>query len=163
MPIEESFYLVPWHNLVSDHRGSLKAVIRENEYTLDEHDGSEVSADGFYAKYPEGTFIFVCSTKNPIRIGWSGSAISLEDIEKSQWVNGFMGLFFSIITTRKEYISFYYHTIYRAPWRLITDIIFQDDDWLMVCDLPGAVQNFLEDERPSLEMFRDKLKKTELL
>ena len=95
---------------------------------------------GWYADYDEGRFAYWFDGDRQY-IYWRGKKIELVSTSRIEWESTITGRSFKVISNGKIQLHLKYHTLARRPWRLITDIVFMDDDWGLVYDLPSFIHS----------------------
>jgi hypothetical protein len=98
---------------------------------------------GWYADYDEGRFAFWLEGDRQF-VSWRNKKVELLQSTVMQWESNISGRSFKIVCGGKIRLVANYHTLLRRPWRIITDILFMDDDWGLVNDLPSVIHSEYE-------------------
>jgi hypothetical protein len=95
---------------------------------------------GWYADYDEGRFIYWHEGDQQY-ISWRGKTVKLEPSSRVEWESTIPGRRFRLVGDGKTVLCAKYHTMLRRPWRIVTDLLFPDDDWGLVFDLPSTIHS----------------------
>ncbi|MCG3269325.1 hypothetical protein [Yoonia sp. I 8.24] len=142
-------HLKPWHKSVSYRGKNLVVAIAENNARVAHKSRYVASADGFYAVYPEGWFFIALDEGGRTVAGWKHALLSLSEVNRIARSQGLFCREFSAEVEGNPVATFKYRTLFRQPWRIVTDLIVPDDDWGLVCDLPGWVYTISNEDEPS--------------
>lgn len=95
---------------------------------------------GWYADYDEGRFAYWQDGITEY-ISWRGRKLELTQFSQVEWWSEMTGRNFRVLFNGKEQLRLRYHTLIRRPWRVITDVLFLDDDWGLAYDLPSFIHS----------------------
>jgi hypothetical protein len=95
---------------------------------------------GWYAQYKEGVFAYWLQSGKHF-VHWRGVTKELAPGSTIGWASEMLWRKFEVRSGSKTLISVRYHTLARAPWRLITDLVAPDDDWGLFFDLPSFIHS----------------------
>ena len=149
MAVNNIVYLNYWDKQVSINTDILGLNIIDETYCLSTIAQEIVSVAGWYAEYPEGTFVFFKDTTGRLLIGWDGNLIVVQFIHVVHWESRVSGrLFVCYDKNEVELMKVSYKTIKRlilSPIRLIRELVSPDDDWGLVADLPSFIHSCFVD------------------
>lgn len=138
----EKFLLRPWHSEVSLSNELIAIEIRSDRFGVIESSQIPINPSGTYAAYPEGVFVFLTMGKNKVAIGWEHRIFYISDVSSIEWKSDLSGRSFSInLTSSNSSEHFNYVTRSRNPIKIISDVLFPDDEWGLECDLPSFIHS----------------------
>lgn len=144
--------LAPWHRLVSIKGAFVEYdELRQRTFPMRGSVGGRIS--GFYASYIDGFFAVFEDRDGDIKILLNGIVISKSEISKASVTSGIFGRKLSLNLKTGEQKFFIYQspkTIFRHPIKFINSVLLADDDWGLVCDLPGYLSSVIEKGRIDL-------------
>ena len=95
---------------------------------------------GAYASYKEGDF---CAwlKNDDLFVSWNGEIYPIHECNEVEWVSkvGYRQL--QIKSNNRVVLSFKYYTFIKNIIEYSLDVIFMDDDWGLVNDLPSFIES----------------------